>query len=123
MGNAETKECVLTIGRALGDLYDAGTPVTVSCNTRPDLRIISFEPFSCQEYGTLFNRAPRLSGRFIVYGTLTGPVVIGGVRRLQSFVVVTDGASATYYAYQLDARRLQDLANILGLEMIFRDRY
>ncbi len=77
----------------------------------PDLRVHSFNPIACEQYGSFRNRAPHIAGRLAVRGLIT---VTTPDNQMAIYTGVESGHANTGYGFLNSAQDLQKLAVALG---------
>jgi hypothetical protein len=73
-----TRDLVLQVGAAVYERYVAGEPVAINLHGKPELEVVSFEPFSYKWQRGFFNRAPNFAGRTALRQLITSPANGGG---------------------------------------------
>jgi hypothetical protein len=89
---------------------DAGGGFWIGFNGRPQLRILSSEPFAYEKYGMFRNRGPQLVGRFAVTGLLYAQS-IDDVEHVNTYIAFT--AEENMYGKAVGAQQVNKLAELI----------
>ena len=106
----ENRDNFLSINPEIYQRYQDGDPVHIIGADRPVLEVVSFDPFSYQEY-TFFHRAPLLSGRLAVRQLITMPGPNGTAHVLAG---VERGNTNSGYGVRVTLDAFNTIAELVG---------
>jgi hypothetical protein len=108
------REEVLILDAAIQERFEQGDPLKmIAHDARPELLIRSFSPLAYESFGSLRNRAPRLTGSIALRSLLIAP---GSVSARVFFGAQTERDG---YGFNVGAKQVNDIAEQLGRPRTF----
>jgi hypothetical protein len=99
-----TERIIGKINKGVSEAYEAGEPINVWVNGRPQLHIMSFDPLAYERYGLLQNRAPKLSGALALRSLLVRQITGGAL-----VYAALDSGDRTY-GFEMNSHRPTDVS-------------